>query len=100
MKAADGRNFVIRKGFYTKVKGDFVGVYLSPEGPRLFINKEVYDLQSTCWDVEMAMGKTYHVVNFYWRGEVKLSLRSESDQNVFMALYDYLSCRAQEMRLV
>ncbi|MCZ8512032.1 hypothetical protein O9H85_06245 [Paenibacillus filicis] len=94
MKSGEGWSLMIRKGFYTKVGKDFVGVYLSAEGPKLFINRDVYELQSSCWDVEMVMGRQNHIVNFYWKGEVKLSVRCDASHDVFMPLYDYLSCRS------
>jgi hypothetical protein len=96
---SDGTQMIAREGFYTKVGSDFMGVYLSTEGPRLFINREVFDLQNPCWDVEMVIGKSTHMVTFYWHGEVKLSLRCGNENDMFMSLYHYLSCRSEEKRL-
>ncbi|TVY06675.1 hypothetical protein [Paenibacillus cremeus] len=93
-----GRSMMTRKGFYTKVGQDFVGVYSSSEGPKMFINREVYELMSPWWDVEMVAGRNQHIINFYWRGEVKLSVKCQADNNVFMTLYDYLNCRMKTIR--
>lgn len=93
-----GRSIMTKQGFYTKVGNDFVGVFLSSEGPKMFINREVYELASSCWDVEMVKGRSRQVITFYWRGEVKLSVRCEADNEVFMSLFDYWSCRAQDLR--
>ncbi|UUZ80034.1 hypothetical protein LJK88_34295 [Paenibacillus sp. P26] len=95
MLSGEGRSLMVRKGFYTKIGNDFVGVYLASDGPKLFINKEVYELMSPYWDVEMVMGRQYHIVNFYWNGEVKLSVRCGAEQDMFITLYDYLSCRSE-----
>jgi hypothetical protein len=96
---SEGTQMATREGFYTKVGSDLIGVYLSAEGPKLFINREVYELQNPCWDVEMVMGKSSDLVTFYWNGEVKLSLRCGTENNMFMSLYDYLSCRSEVKRL-
>ncbi|CAG7625562.1 hypothetical protein PAESOLCIP111_02739 [Paenibacillus solanacearum] len=86
-------NIMTRRGFYTKIGSDLIGVYASAEGPKLFINRDEYELMSSCWDVEMVAGRRQHIINFYWCGEVKLSLRCEAESNLFMSLYDYLGCR-------
>jgi hypothetical protein len=95
----DNRNMMTKEGFYLKVGKDIVGIYLSSEGPKMFINREVYELHNPCWDVEMVMGKSNHLITFYWRGEVKLSVRFDSENELFLNLYHYLSCRTDEKRL-
>lgn len=47
----------------------------SPEGPKLLINREEYPLQESCWDVELFHGRNSSMFIFYWRGEVKLSVK-------------------------
>jgi hypothetical protein len=94
-----GNMMITREGFYTKVGNDRMGVYLSSEGPKLFINNEVYELQSPCWDMEMVMGKNNHLVTFYWQGEVKLSIRCGNENEMFLSLYHYLSCRMDNKQL-
>jgi hypothetical protein len=86
------------KEFCTKVGSDVVGVYVSGEGPRMFINRDEYELTRPCWDVEMVKGRSCYVINFYWRGEVKLSVRCDAENDVFLGLYDYLSCRTEKLR--
>ncbi|SFL26355.1 hypothetical protein SAMN03159341_104315 [Paenibacillus sp. 1_12] len=93
------RSLMTRTGFYTKVGTDMIGIYLSSEGPKMFINRETFDLQNPCWDVEMVMGKTNHLISFYWCGEVKLSVRCELENELFVSLYHYLGCRTNEQRL-
>jgi len=88
-----------REGFYTKAGNDRIGVYLSNEGPRLFINNEVFELRYPCWDMEMVMGKSSYLVTFYWQGEVKFSIRCGKENEMFPSLYHYLSCRSEEKRL-
>jgi hypothetical protein len=95
----EGRNLMTRQGFYSKVGKDMIGIYLSNEGPKMFINREVFELQNPCWDVEMVMGKSGHLITFYWRGEVKLSIRCELENELFVNLYHYLSYRTNEKRL-
>jgi hypothetical protein len=93
------RNMMTQEGFYLKVGKDMVGIYLSNEGPKMFINREVFELQNPCWDVEMVMGKSNHLITFYWHGEVKLSVRFDGENELFLNLYHYLSCRTGEKRL-
>lgn len=95
MVQEQGRSIMSRKGFYTKVGKDFVGVFLSNEGPKMFINRDVYELTSPHWDVEMVKGRSRQIINFYWRGEVKLSVRCEANNDVFLPLFDYLDCRVK-----
>ncbi|NHN31311.1 hypothetical protein [Paenibacillus agricola] len=94
----EDRNMMMKKGFYSKVGTDMIGIYLSSDGPKMFINREVFELKTPCWDVEMVMGKSGILITFYWRGEVKLSIRCEPDNELFVSLYHYLSCRTSERR--
>ncbi|MED4603215.1 hypothetical protein P9314_21565 [Paenibacillus validus] len=89
------RSILNKKGFYTKIGDDFIGVFLSAEGPKLFINRDVYELTSPHWDVEMIRGRSRQIITFYWMGEVKLSICCESNHDVFLPLFDYLMCRPQ-----
>ncbi|MNI27774.1 hypothetical protein D3C73_815270 [compost metagenome] len=47
----------------------------SAEGTQLFINREAYSLQEACWDIEMFNGRNSSILIFYWKGEVKLSVK-------------------------
>ncbi|WP_281885999.1 hypothetical protein [Paenibacillus sp. YYML68] len=51
------RSIMSKLGYYTKLGNDFFGVYLSEDGPRLFMNDQVYDLTSSDWDIEMIHGR-------------------------------------------
>ncbi|MCU6794731.1 hypothetical protein OB236_21705 [Paenibacillus sp. WQ 127069] len=95
----ENRNLMTRTGFYTKVGTDMIGIYLSNDGPKMFINREIFDLRNPWWDVEMVMGKTGHLITFYWRGEVKLSIRCDLENDLFVSLYHYLSFRTNEQSL-
>jgi len=46
----------------------------------------------------MVMGRSFNIVNFYWCGEAKLSIRCRADNELFMPLYDYLSCQSPSIR--
>jgi hypothetical protein len=47
----------------------------SSDGPKLLINREEYSLNEPCWDVEMFHGRNSSMLIFYWKGEVKLSIK-------------------------
>ncbi|MDD9265739.1 hypothetical protein ACFPES_01710 [Paenibacillus sp. GCM10023248] len=47
----------------------------SSDGPKLLINREEYSLKEACWDVEMFHGRSSSILIFYWKGEVKLSVK-------------------------
>ncbi|MZQ85158.1 hypothetical protein GQF01_23875 [Paenibacillus sp. 5J-6] len=47
----------------------------SSDGPKLLINLEEYALNEACWDVEMFQGRSNSILIFYWKGEVKLSVK-------------------------
>ncbi|PZE20994.1 hypothetical protein CBW46_009930 [Paenibacillus xerothermodurans] len=96
---SEGSQMMKREGFYTKVGNDIIGIHLSNEGPKLFINKEMFELHNDCWDVEMVMGKSSHLVTFYWHGQVKLSLRCGNENDMFLSLYHYLICRTESKHL-
>lgn len=88
-----------QEGLYTKVGDDLVGVVLDGVSPRMFINQEVFELGTPCWDVEMVVGRRNQIINFYWCGEVKLSVRCAADNEFFLPLYDYLNRRLETARL-
>ncbi|SDC20450.1 hypothetical protein SAMN02799630_00791 [Paenibacillus sp. UNCCL117] len=92
------RSIMSKQGFYTKIGGNFIGVFLSSEGPKLFVNKEIYELTSPHWDVEMIRGRSRQMLTFYWKGEVKLSVQCEAEQDLFLPLFDYLLCRPQKLK--
>ncbi|WP_284640971.1 hypothetical protein [Paenibacillus silviterrae] len=88
----------MKQEFCTKVGSDVVGLYLTGDGPRMVINREEYELTRPCWDLEMVMGQRHHVITFYWRGEVKLSVRFDASNDVLLKLFDYLSYRTEKVR--
>jgi hypothetical protein len=49
----------------------------SEQDPRLVIGPEQFALHDRCWDMEVVSGKYYSILIFYWKGEVKLSIRYE-----------------------
>ncbi|MFC5451763.1 hypothetical protein [Paenibacillus aestuarii] len=61
----------------TSVCGNHVArLVSSSDGPMLTINnREEYALRETCWDVEMFHGRHNSILIFYWKGEVKLSVK-------------------------
>lgn len=78
---------------FTRIGEDEVGIFLSETAPKMIINRKEYELQDSCWDVEMVKGKHQQVINFYWCGEVRLSVRCDADNELFMPLFDYLNRR-------
>jgi hypothetical protein len=55
----------------------------TPDGPKLLINLEEFALKETCWDVEMFHGRNSSMLIFYWKGEVKLSVKFAPLTNLF-----------------
>jgi hypothetical protein len=53
------------------------------DGPKLLINLEEYSLKESCWDVEMFHGRNSSMLIFYWKGEVKLSVKFAPLSNLF-----------------
>ncbi|MFH5185521.1 hypothetical protein ACHHV8_24325 [Paenibacillus sp. TAB 01] len=41
------KSVMTREGFYAVIGKDMLGVYLSSDGPKMFVNKEVFDLKGT-----------------------------------------------------
>lgn len=76
----------------------------SVEGPKLLINREEYALQEACWDVEMFHGKNGSILIFYWKGEVKLSVKiaplSSQFESFLMKLYQYLNFKTRAVQSI
>jgi hypothetical protein len=53
--------------------------------PKLVIGCEQYPLHDRCWDIELVCGKRYCLLTFYWKGEVKLSIRYEQGRDSIWA---------------
>ena len=79
-----------RKGLYVKVGDDFLGIYDTADGPKLFYNRDKYLLTEGDWDVELMIGKESNLFIFYWKGEVKISLRHNKHQEPILRLYRML----------
>ncbi|WP_246067164.1 hypothetical protein [Paenibacillus koleovorans] len=78
------------QGFYFKVGSDFFGMYHSSEGPKLFFNRDKYNLSDNCWDVELVIGPENTLFTFYWQGEVKISFRCAKQHESILALFQLL----------
>lgn len=78
-------------GKYIKVGSDYFGVLSSADGIELFYNQDRYPLNDRCWDVELVIGPRTHLFIFYWKGEVKISLRYNKRHDFFLWLYSQLS---------
>jgi hypothetical protein len=83
------------QGTFCKIGDEYVGVYTSDEGPKLFFNREVYSLNEACWDLEMVVGKSTRIFTFYWKGEAVRSFRCPSHIDIFDVLYVMLPRRKQ-----
>jgi hypothetical protein len=86
----DGRFLTTEQGFYFKIGNDFVGLYYSSEGPKLFFNRDKYRLAKAVWDVELVIGRKNNLFIFYWQGEVKISFRFSKNQDSVIQLYRLL----------
>lgn len=82
-----------KNGFYCKIGTDFVGVYPSTQGMKLFYNRDVYHLNESCWDVEIVIGKKESLFIFYWMGDVKISFRFAKHLDFFLWLHQLVSNR-------
>ncbi len=65
----------MNSGCYFKIEDNWIGIFQSKDGPKLFFNKEIYPLSLDCWDAEWVLGKKNQLFAFYWNGESKISLR-------------------------
>lgn len=90
---ADDRQQERQEGCYCKIGDDFVGVFESKEGPKLFFNREIYKLSEDCWDVEIVVGKKQQLFTFYWKGEAIRSLRFSGHAGDVLKLYHMLPHR-------
>jgi hypothetical protein len=68
----------------TSINGNRVASLIpSSDGPKLLIDMEEYSLKETCWDVEMFHGRNSSMLIFYWKGEVKLSVKFAPLSNLY-----------------
>jgi hypothetical protein len=68
----------------TSINGNRVARLIpSSEGTKLLIDMEEYSLKEACWDVEMFHGRNSSMLIFYWKGEVKLSVKFAPLSNLF-----------------
>jgi hypothetical protein len=68
----------------TSINGNRVASLIpSSEGPKLLIDMVEYSLKEACWDVEMFHGRNSSMLIFYWKGEVKLSVKFAPLSNLF-----------------
>jgi hypothetical protein len=73
------------------------------DGPKLVINRVEYALKEPCWDVEMFHGTQSSILIFYWKGEVKLSVKIPplSQVEAFLAsLYQCLGFKSRTVQPV
>ncbi len=72
----------------------------SSDGPKLMINREVYALNEACWDVEMFHGRNNSILIFYWKGEVKLSVKMPPMSQIEAFLTRLYQCLSSKLRTV
>ncbi|NEW08770.1 hypothetical protein GK047_22500 [Paenibacillus sp. SYP-B3998] len=72
----------------------------SSDGPKLMINREEYSLNETCWDIEMFHGRNNSILIFYWKGEVKLSVKIPPLSQVEAFLNRLYQCLSSKWRTV
>ncbi|KQX47081.1 MULTISPECIES: hypothetical protein [unclassified Paenibacillus] len=72
----------------------------SSDGPKLMINREEYALNEACWDVEMFHGRNNSILIFYWKGEVKLSVKMPPMSQIEAFLTRLYQCLSTKLRTV
>lgn len=72
----------------------------SSDGPKLMINREEYALNEDCWDVEMFHGRNNSILIFYWKGEVKLSVKMPPMSQIEAFLTRLYQCLSSKLRTV
>ncbi|WNR43225.1 hypothetical protein [Paenibacillus roseipurpureus] len=72
----------------------------STDGPKLMINREEYALNETCWDVELFHGRNNSILIFYWKGEVKLSVKMPPMSQIEGFLTRLFQCLTSKLRAV
>lgn len=72
----------------------------STDGPKLMINREEYALNEACWDVEMFHGRNNSILIFYWKGEVKLSVKMPPMPQIEAFLTRLYQCLSSKLRTV
>ena len=72
----------------------------SSDGPKLMINREEYALNEACWDVEMFHGRNNSILIFYWKGEVKLSVKMPPMSQIEAFLTRLYQCLSSKLRTV
>lgn len=72
----------------------------STDGPKLMINREEYALNETCWDVELFHGRNNSILIFYWKGEVKLSVKMPPMSQIEGFLTKLFQCLSSKLRAV
>lgn len=72
----------------------------SSDGPKLMINREEYALNEACWDVEMFHGRNNSILIFYWKGEVKLSVKMPPMSQIEAFLTKLYQCLSSKLRTV
>ncbi|MDQ0897191.1 MULTISPECIES: hypothetical protein [unclassified Paenibacillus] len=72
----------------------------SSDGPKLMINREEYALNENCWDVEMFHGRNNSILIFYWKGEVKLSVKMPPMSQIEAFLTRLYQCLSSKLRTV
>lgn len=72
----------------------------SSDGPKLMINREVYALNEACWDVEMFHGRNNSILIFYWKGEVKLSVKMPPMSQIEAFLTRLYQCLSSKLKTV
>jgi hypothetical protein len=74
-----------------KMGSERIGMRLSDSGKELIYNQRSFPLAQGCWDLELVFGRKTHLFNFYWQGEMQISLRHDSHREFFLWLYDQMN---------
>ncbi|WP_052487583.1 hypothetical protein [Gordoniibacillus kamchatkensis] len=64
---------------------------------KLVIGREQFPLHDRCWDIELVYGNRYCLLTFYWKGEVKLSIRYKQGRDSLWSKIEAFLLNAYEL---
>ncbi|WP_166242342.1 hypothetical protein [Paenibacillus turpanensis] len=84
----DGTQEALRQGRILQVGKDWIGVIHKGEGPVFFVNRMMYPLQGSDWDIELFLGKCGAMFTFYWEGAAVISVKLKEHVDVLLGIHD------------
>ncbi|HEX7057290.1 MAG TPA: hypothetical protein VF260_08880 [Bacilli bacterium] len=68
------------------IGGNRIGLYETPDGPKLLFNRLTFPLAESMWDAELVMGEKNNLFIFYWEGQVRVALRFSAMPEQFVGM--------------